>query len=40
VQAYIFTMLSALFIGTGLASHGHDEEHGHGEAHGHAEAHH
>ncbi len=27
VQAYIFTMLSALFIGTGLAHHG--EDHGH-----------
>jgi F-type H+-transporting ATPase subunit a len=41
VQAYIFTMLSALFIGAGLAHHGHDEAHGHGEAHGHAaEAHH
>jgi len=41
VQAYIFTLLSALFIGAGLAHHGHDEEHG--EAHGngeHAEAHH
>jgi F-type H+-transporting ATPase subunit a len=33
VQAYIFTMLSALFIGQGLAHHGHDEEHGH-EGHG------
>ena len=37
VQAYIFTMLSALFIGAGLAhhgDHGHDEheEHGHGHA--------
>jgi F-type H+-transporting ATPase subunit a len=30
VQAYIFTMLSALFIGSGLVHHGH-EEHGHGE---------
>ena len=44
VQAYIFTMLSALFIGAAFAGHGHDEEHddghGHGEAHGHAEAHH
>jgi F-type H+-transporting ATPase subunit a len=28
VQAYIFTMLSALFIGAGLVHHGHDEEHG------------
>ncbi len=40
VQAYIFTMLSALFIGAGLVHHGHDEHHdddtgtaGHGEAH-------
>ncbi len=31
VQAYIFTMLSSLFIGAGLVHHGHDEheEHGH-----------
>jgi F-type H+-transporting ATPase subunit a len=45
VQAYIFTLLSALFIGAGVVSHGHDdhaEGHGeaHGAAHGHAEAHH
>jgi F-type H+-transporting ATPase subunit a len=37
VQAYIFTMLSSLFIGSGLAHHG--DDHGgaeHGEhAHGH-----
>ena len=32
VQAYIFTMLSSLFIGQGLAHHGHDEEHDHGHA--------
>ncbi len=32
VQAYIFTMLSSLFIGQGLVHHGHDEEHGHGHA--------
>ncbi|HEX9051864.1 MAG TPA: F0F1 ATP synthase subunit A [Anaeromyxobacter sp.] len=32
VQAYIFTMLSSLFIGQGLAHHGHDEEHEHGHA--------
>jgi F-type H+-transporting ATPase subunit a len=33
VQAYIFTMLSAVFIGQGLAHHGdHGEEHGHGHA--------
>jgi F-type H+-transporting ATPase subunit a len=39
VQAYIFTMLSALFIGAAFAHHGeeHGDEHGHGEAHGHAE---
>jgi F-type H+-transporting ATPase subunit a len=41
VQAYIFTMLSALFIGAGLAHHdghgeGHDHEHGHA---GHGAAH-
>jgi F-type H+-transporting ATPase subunit a len=34
VQAYIFTMLSSLFIGAGVVHHGHDE-HGH-EEHGHA----
>src|SRR5690606_16495374 len=33
VQAYIFTMLSSLFIGAGLVHHG-AEDHGHGE-HGH-----
>lgn len=33
VQAYIFAMLSALFIGAGLVSHGHDD-HGHDEGHG------
>jgi F-type H+-transporting ATPase subunit a len=33
VQAYIFTMLSALFIGSGLVHHG--DDHGHGEEHGH-----
>jgi F-type H+-transporting ATPase subunit a len=34
VQAYIFTMLSALFIGAGLVHHGHDgdSEEGHGHA--------
>jgi len=31
-QAYIFTMLSSLFIGAGLVHHGHEE---HGEEHGH-----
>jgi len=39
VQAYVFTMLSSLFIGMGVAvahhDHGHDD-HGHGE-HGHAD---
>lgn len=41
VQAYIFTMLSSLFIGAAFASHGHDEHEEHGAAHGdHAEAHH
>jgi F-type H+-transporting ATPase subunit a len=35
VQAYIFTMLSALFIGAGLVHHGHDGDHG--DAHGHAD---
>jgi F-type H+-transporting ATPase subunit a len=35
VQAYIFTMLSSLFIGAGLVHHGGHDEHGHGE-HGHA----
>ena len=32
VQAYIFAMLSALFIGSGLVHHGHDES-GHGGGH-------
>jgi F-type H+-transporting ATPase subunit a len=41
VQAYIFTLLSALFIGAGFASHGHDEHEEHGAGHGdQAEAHH
>ncbi len=35
VQAYIFAMLSALFIGAGLVHHGH-EEHAHEAEHGHA----
>jgi F-type H+-transporting ATPase subunit a len=41
VQAYIFTMLSALFIGmsVAMAHHGHDDAHGHGEAHGGAVTH-
>lgn len=30
VQAYIFTMLSSLFIGAAFAHHGHDDGHGHG----------
>jgi F-type H+-transporting ATPase subunit a len=29
VQAYIFTMLSSLFIGAGLVHHGDHDEHGH-----------
>ena len=41
VQAYIFTMLSSLFIGAAYAAHGHDEHEEHGAGHGdHAEAHH
>lgn len=32
LQAYIFTMLTALFIGAATASHDHDEEHAHEEA--------
>ncbi|MCM2332705.1 MAG: F0F1 ATP synthase subunit A [Anaeromyxobacteraceae bacterium] len=47
VQAYIFTMLSSLFIGAAFAHHGDDHsDDGHGdhgaghEAHGHAGAHH
>jgi F-type H+-transporting ATPase subunit a len=44
VQAYIFCMLSSLFIGAMVVHHGHDEEHGHGEhgaehGHGHEAAH-
>jgi F-type H+-transporting ATPase subunit a len=35
VQAYIFTMLSSLFIGAGLVHHGGHDDHGH-EEHGHA----
>jgi F-type H+-transporting ATPase subunit a len=33
VQAYIFTMLSALFIGAGLAHHDEDHGAGHGGEH-------
>ena len=33
VQAYIFTMLSSIFIGQGLAHHGHDEGHEHDTGH-------
>ncbi|MCP3136496.1 F0F1 ATP synthase subunit A [Pyxidicoccus xibeiensis] len=47
VQAYVFTMLSALFIGMGVAMghHGHGDDHGHGHAetgpsHDHGRAHH
>lgn len=40
VQAYIFTMLSALFIGQGLAHHGEEHaEEGHGDHHGEAVSH-
>ncbi|HYG70530.1 MAG TPA: F0F1 ATP synthase subunit A, partial [Anaeromyxobacteraceae bacterium] len=35
VQAYIFTMLSSLFIGSVVVAHDHDE-HGHEEPHAHA----
>jgi len=37
LQAYVFTMLSALFIGMGVAMghHGHDEHHAEGHAAGH-----
>lgn len=31
LQAYIFTMLTALFIGAAIADHAHDDEHAHGE---------
>ena len=41
VQAYIFTMLSSLFIGAAFASHGHEDHAEQGAGHGdHAEAHH
>jgi F-type H+-transporting ATPase subunit a len=46
VQAYVFTMLSALFIGMGVAmGHHHDHVHEHGEhegahSHDHGRAHH
>jgi F-type H+-transporting ATPase subunit a len=42
VQAYVFTMLSALFIGMGVAM-GHHHDHGHAEgaeSHDHGRAHH
>lgn len=45
VQAYIFTMLSALFIGAAFAHHGDDHSNdghsndGHGDEHGHAHGH-
>jgi F-type H+-transporting ATPase subunit a len=39
VQAYIFTMLSSLFIGSVVAHHGHEEHEEHGaEEHGHGHA--
>jgi F-type H+-transporting ATPase subunit a len=34
IQAYIFAMLSALFIGMAIEEHGHDDAHGHDEVHG------
>lgn len=33
LQAYIFTLLTALFIGSAVAEHHHDHEHGHEGAH-------
>lgn len=33
LQAYIFTMFSALFIGLAAADHSHDHDHDHGHAH-------
>lgn len=33
LQAYIFTILSALYIGMAVAEHHHDDAHGHAEAH-------
>lgn len=35
LQAYIFTVLSALFIGIAVAEHEHDHAHSHHEEHGH-----
>jgi F-type H+-transporting ATPase subunit a len=32
IQAYVFTILSALFIGMAAAEHHHDDHHGHGHA--------
>lgn len=39
LQAYIFTMFSALFIGLAAADHEHDHGHEHEHDHGHAPAH-
>ncbi len=36
IQAFVFTLLSMVYVSLATASHGHDEEHGHG---GHAAAH-
>ena len=33
LQAYIFTILSALYIGIAVAEHSHDDAHGHAEGH-------
>ncbi|MFB1485087.1 F0F1 ATP synthase subunit A [Corallococcus sp. RDP092CA] len=40
VQAYVFTMLSALFIGMSVAMGHHDDHHEGGESHDHGKAHH
>ena len=37
LQAYIFTLLTAMYIGSAVEEHHHDEEHGHGEDFGTAE---
>jgi F-type H+-transporting ATPase subunit a len=39
LQAYIFTMFSALYIGMAAADHEHEHEHEHGDDHAHAPAH-
>ncbi|NTX10059.1 F0F1 ATP synthase subunit A [Myxococcus sp. CA056] len=37
VQAYVFTLLSALFIGMAVATGHHHDDHGHADDHGHSE---